>query len=150
MDVSTNTRVIVGWDFTFESKQKDFQKALKYCEYEIAKISKTLRLGSFDVSKFKELLKKLPPAKQKPLIDTFKRLTSINKLREQVMAKLDSAYIEAEELSKKSAIIIRDQLFSRVFIQVGESRLKTEQDLEKLKIRMKSDGKEIEMLSLKP
>ncbi|MFC1563955.1 FapA family protein [candidate division KSB1 bacterium] len=144
-DTSTSTKVTAGWDFSFESKMKDLQKALKYCEFEIAKISKTLRLGNNSIESIKALLKKLPPQKQKPLIELFKKLNTMNALRAQVMAKVQVLQESTEGLAGEAVIKVKNSLFSNVLVHIGEKKLKTEKSVENVTLKLAADGEKIKI-----
>jgi len=149
-DVSSNTRIIVGVDFSLRTKLKDFQKAVDYCDYEISRISKTLRIGVRDIQKVKEQLKKLPPAKQKPFLEAFANLDAVNKLRSEILVKRKELIDSADKLSQSAVIIVRAQLYSRVYVQVGENKMRTDKDYTKLKLRegVNINRKQIEMVDL--
>jgi len=147
-EVSSNTRLISGFDFSFESTLNDLQKAIKYCEYEIAKISKTLRLGINDTEKIKLLIKKLPPVKQRPFIETFKKLSKMNSLREKVIERIDKLHKSAENLSRDAKIIVRQQLFPKVYIQIGKNKTNNNQYMLKMKITANEADKDLVMESL--
>jgi len=148
-DVSSNTRIIVGVDFSLITKLKDFKKAVDYCDYEISKISKTLRVGMQDIPKLKETLKKLPPAKQKPFLEAFGSLDGVNKLREDIITKRNELVNSAESLSQNAAIIVRNQLYSRVYVQIGENKMLIDKDYTKLKLREGANRKQIDFVDLK-
>jgi len=147
-NTSTNTQIIAGWDFTKDMKLVDLKKALQYCNYEIENNSKTLRLGIYSMDKIKALLKKLPPAKQKPILEIFKKLNLLNKLRSQVLAKMKVVVDDSGDMSKDAFIVARDQLFPRVLVQLGEQKMKTEKILLKSKMKVAENEKGIDILDL--
>ena len=69
---SALTKVIAGVDYDFDKKFKNFIKGIEYCDNEISKLSKFLKLGFNDLKTLKERVAKLPRDKQKPFIDAFR------------------------------------------------------------------------------
>jgi len=148
-EIAKNTRVFAGIDFDFETKQEDLEKAMNYCKYEIIKLSKSLRLGMQDINKLKQLLKKLPPQKRKPLIDAFKKMDYLNKIKIKVKLKIDELSNDIEKLSQNAYIIAHEQIFPNVLLQVGEEKLKTEKYILKQKFLLSNTGDKLEMVSIK-
>jgi len=147
-EVSANTRVVVGFDFTLETKLKEIEKALEYCNFEISKISKTLRLGIYDIQTLKGKIAKLSPKKQKPYLDAFDKLKEINALRSEFLAKREKIKDSAENVSQKADIKVYQELYSRVYIQIGENKMRTQHNLRKVILRESANQKEIEINKL--
>jgi uncharacterized protein (DUF342 family) len=121
----------------------DLQNAIKYCEIEITKITKTLRLGINDAAKIKMLIKKLPAAKQKPFIEAFKKLVQYNELRKQLYEKMQRLQENSEFLIKNGKVFIRQTIFPNVLIQIGDKRLKTEKEYNTVSISLSKENDRI-------
>ncbi|NVM03084.1 MAG: DUF342 domain-containing protein [Candidatus Helarchaeota archaeon] len=147
-EYTQSTKITVGVDYEFDQKFRNFQKSLDYCESQISKIKKTLKLGFQDTNMLKERIKKLPLVKQKPFLNGFKRLDEINVLKNRVLEKRNKFSKEIDELSKNARVIVHKELFSQVFIQIGEAKYRTENYISKVKIKQGKNKKEMEFESL--
>ncbi len=90
-----------------------------------------------------ERIKKLPQEKQKPFLNGFKKLDEINLLKKRVQEARDKLTKDTDELSKTAEVIVQNELFSRVLIQIGEAKYKTESSVSKLKIKLGKNEKEL-------
>ena len=146
-EYTPNTKIIVGVDYEFDKKFKNFQKYLEYCEIQISKLEKSLKLGLQNMSILMEKIKKLPPEKQKPFLNSFKKLNETNLLKKRILEKRDKLIKEADFLAKDASITVHNDIFDRVFIQVGEAKYKTENSISKVKIKQGKNKKEVEFES---
>ena len=124
------------------------QENLKMCDNGITKLSETLRIGYNDVEKLKLLLKKLHPSRQKPIIEMFKKLNELVKLRKAISGRITILQKQEEEFPFDAEIIVRDTIFSKVLIQIGSQKLKTETELRLVKYSMQENGKDINITKL--
>ena len=148
-EVAGNTKVITGLDTEFESNVKKMQANLQMCEKGITKLSESLRVGYNDVEKLKLLLKKLNPSRQKPIIEMFKKLNELVKLRKIISKRITSLQIQVEELPLGSEIIVKDKIFPEVLIQIGNQKIKTDSELNMVKYSLHDNGKDIKITKLK-
>ena len=140
-EYTKDTKIIVGVDYESDEKFNNFNKSIEYCDLQVSKINKSLKLGFQNVNTLMERIKKLPRDKQKPFLDGFKRLDEINLLRKKVQKSRDKLTKETDELSNSAEIIVHNELFSRVFIQIGETKYRTETSISKLKIKLGKNEK---------
>jgi len=122
-DFAKMTKVIVGVDFNYEETLKNLNKSLDYCDKELSRLSKFLRLGFQDINTLKKRIAKLPKDKQMPFIQAFKKLSEITQLRSDIMNRRDRYFLETEALSSKASIIIKKELYQRVNMQIGEIKM---------------------------
>ncbi len=142
------TKIIVGVDYKSEQRFNDFNKYFEYCGLQISKINKSLKLGFQDANTLMERVKKLPQEKQLPFLNGFKKLNEISLLKKRVLEAKDKYTKEIGELSKSAEVIVQNELFSRVLIQIGEVKFKTETPISKLKIKLGKNEKELEFRAI--
>lgn len=144
--ISSNTNLIVGQDFDLGKNLDKIDQAITFCDKEIAKISKSLRLGVNDIDKIKLLLKQLPPLKRKPFIEAFKKLDYFNKTKMKLQDKVRTLVENADNLSTNAFISVSEQMFPNVLLQVGPKKTKTDKYLMKSKIVYNSKKDKLEMI----
>jgi len=86
-EYTKDTKVVVGVDYEFEKKVNNFNKGLKYCELETAKLSKFLKLGFQSLDEVKKRIAKLNREKQKPFIIALKKMNEVNQLKNEIALK---------------------------------------------------------------
>ncbi len=147
-DSVQNTKIVVGIDYEFDNKLKNFQKGVDFCENGILKISKSLRLGYQDMKVIKERIAKLPKDKQKPFLEAFKKLNELETLRKEIISKKERMLRESQQLSQITEVLVKKQLFPRVYIQIGDGKTKTENLFAGVKLRESKNRKDIEFHSI--
>lgn len=125
-DYAKMTKIMVGVDFEYDIKIKNFNKGLEFCDHELSKLSKFLKLGFQDINTLKQRVAKLPKEKQKPFIDGFKKLREVSQLRNEIITKKENFSKKMDEISQKAEILVKKELFPRIFIQIGEAKLNTQ------------------------
>ena len=99
------------------------------------------------INTFKERIKKLPPEKQRPFLVGFKKLNEINILKRKILERRNKLSKETDGLAKNAFVTVNNELFPRVFIQIGEAKYKTENSISKVKIKQGKNKKEVEFES---
>ena len=102
-----------------------------------------MKLGFQDINTLLERIKKLPKEKQKPFLKGFKRLNEVETLKQKILKKRSELGKESDNLSENACILVNKELFSRVLIQIGEVKYRTETDVSKAKLRLGKNKKEI-------
>ncbi|MCP4726749.1 MAG: DUF342 domain-containing protein [bacterium] len=142
-EVATNTKILAGFDKSFGLKAGDLQNKTSYCERGIKKISETLRIGYNDPQKFKAMIRKLHPSRRKPVVDMIKKLNQLIKIRQKLLIDISTLQKETDELPAKAEIVVRESIFPNVLIQIGNTRIKTDNSLSKVKYRLSEDRESI-------
>lgn len=142
-DLAKATKVTVGFDYDFDTNLKNLFKAMDFCEKEISKLSKFLRLGFDDLNSLKQRITGLPEEKRKLFINAFDKLNKVNKLKSELIKKREKLIRENDELAGKAEIIIKKDLFSRVNIQIGEIKTKTFKHYNKIKLKLAKNKKNV-------
>ncbi|KPK87767.1 hypothetical protein AMJ80_11730, partial [bacterium SM23_31] len=148
-DYAKMTKIIVGVDFEYDTKIKNFNKSVEYCDHEISKMLKFLKLGFQNIDTLKKRVAKLPKEKQKPFIEGFEKLKEIGKLRNEIITKKESLIKATDELSQQANIVVKQGLYPRVFIQIGEIKTSIQKLYEKIRLKTSKNKKEIEFLAFK-
>ena len=148
-EVAGNTKIISGIDTKFETNVKKMQSNLQMCDQGIKRLTESLRVGYNDVEKLKLLLKKLHPSRQKPIIEMFKKLNELVKFRKVISGKITSLQNQVEEIPFGVEIIVRNTIFPNVLIQIGNQKIKTESELNRVKYSLHDNGKNIKITKLK-
>jgi hypothetical protein len=142
------TKICVGIDYECDVKIRNFAKAIEYCNREILKLSKVLRLGFMDIKVFREKIAKLPQDKQRPFLEAFKKLGDVNKLKQEVLNKQKQMAKDTDELAQNAFIIVKKDLFPKVHIQIGETKLLNDKQQSGLKLKENSSHKKIDIFPL--
>jgi len=148
-DLAKSTKVIIGVDFEFDKKIKNINKGLNYCEQEISKISKFLRLGFENFDTLKQRIAKLPKEKRKKFLVAFVKLNELHKLKDDLKKKKNEMIKEVDKLSKNARIVVNKKLYPRVNIQIGDAKTKTEKELSRVKLKASKDAKNVVFVNLK-
>ena len=146
--MAAHTHVTVGVDFDQEARLRDFDKAQQFCDGELSRISKALRVGVWGIDRLKQHIAGLPAAKRKPYVEAMQRLQEMSQIRRQLTEKRESLSQSAVRLADEACITVRRTLHAGVQIQVGPCKLRLERPLSHLLLRLDGQAQRIKVESL--